>query len=336
MKNKYRFYIIGTGNDYIKYMWKDVLTEENVFFLEKPIDDVFPHKKVYDYVEQKQYSYKLNLYLSIPGKKIWRKYYTIRNVEFDSAYKNIVVFSDVMRVQTDVAFWMNLKRKHNLIYCLILLNSCEHDFNASSGTVKKIIQSLHMDMIFSFDSRDAQRYQLHYFPSLYSGVMLPKTDRKYDFYFVGKKKNRYKSILDTYFELKNNGYRCLFRITDVNDCEMIKDDGIIYNQNISYDKVIEEISKSYGIVDVKIPEQSGLSLRYFEAVQYNKALLTNNASVKDMPYYRSDYMYCFKTVDKIPTLVQDTNRSINYGYDGRYSPRSLISRIKKCVEDSLL
>lgn len=27
----YRFYIVGTGNDYIKFMWKDAIENDNVF-----------------------------------------------------------------------------------------------------------------------------------------------------------------------------------------------------------------------------------------------------------------------------------------------------------------
>lgn len=330
--NKYRFYIIGTGNDYIKYMWKDAVEKENVIFLDTPIYEKFPLKKMFDAVEQKQYSFKLNLFWHIPGKKLWRKYYTINDVEFDTDFKNIIVFSDVMRVQTDFIFWKRLKIKYNLTYCLILLNSCEHDFNANSNTVKKIINSLNMDKIFTFDNHDASKYKLHYFPSLYSGLIPSKAKKEYDFYFVGKKKNRYDYIMDTFFALKKSGYKCLFRITDVEENEMIKDDGIIYNKYIPYDKVVEELSKSYGIVDIKIPEQSGLSLRYFEALQYNKALLTNNPSVKKTPYYKKNHMYYFENTEEIQTLLQGKIDIVNYDYDGRYSPVRLLSMLQSYLE----
>ena len=332
--NNYRFYILGTGSDYIKYMWNDVLKKENVFFLNQPMINYFPHKSIFYLIESKLYSFKLNLLLPIPGKRLWRKYYIISHINFDKNYKNIIIFSDVMRIQTDYFFWKKLRTNNNLKYCLLLLNSCEHDFNAKSFTVKRILKSLNMDMIFSFDNHDALQYNLHYFPSLYSKIQLPEKNikKEYDFYFIGKKKNRYKIILDTYFTLKKRGFKCLFRITDVEENEMIKDDGIIYNQYIPYSEVIEEISKSNGIVDIKIPEQSGLSLRYFEAVQYNKVLLTNNPSVLNMPYYKKNHIYYFENIDDIPNIVKIDENIINYDYDGCYSPINLASMIENYLE----
>ena len=69
----YRFYIVGTGNDYIKFMWKDAIENDNVFYLENPMSAKFPLRDLYNSIEQKLYSYKLNLYLNIPGKNYWRK-----------------------------------------------------------------------------------------------------------------------------------------------------------------------------------------------------------------------------------------------------------------------
>lgn len=331
--SEYRFYIVGTGNDYIKFMWKDAIENDNVFYLENPISAKFPLRDLYNSIEQKLYSYKLNLYLNIPGKSYWRKYYTINDVEFDSRYKNVIVFSDVIRLLTDKKFWSKLKDKHNLSYCLILLNSCEHDFNADFQVVSRIIESLKMDSIFTFDQKDAEKYGLRYFPSLYSNTDVLSKKIKYDFYFVGKKKNRYKDIIDTYYALKNRGFKCLFRITDVDDTDIINEDGLIFNEYIPYEKVIEEISESYGIVDIKIHEQEGLSLRYFEAVQYNKILLTNNQSVKGMSYYDRRYIYCFDSVDEISRMQIKEFENIDYKYDGRYSPNRLLEMIQESMEN---
>ncbi|MDD6405632.1 MAG: hypothetical protein PUG00_07535 [Clostridiales bacterium] len=330
--DKYRFYIIGTGSDYVKFMWKDALLRSNVFYLDTPIKENFPLKRIYDNIEQKQYSYKLNLYMNSPGKSIWRKYYSVNEIEFDANYSNIIIFSDAMRILTDRYFWHKMKKKYNLSYCLILLNSCEHDISTNKNIVNKILKAMGMDWIYSFDQQDSVNYGLKYFPSLYSNCNVPVGEKKYDFYFVGKKKNRYKNIIDTYYKLKNMGYRCLFRITDVDDKDIINDEGLKYNEYIPYVKVIEEISQSNGIVDVKIPEQDGLSLRYFEAVQYNKILLTNNSSVKNTPYYNSDYMHLFNKVDEIPQLLKYNKKNVNYKYDGRYSPNKLLQMIQEGME----
>lgn len=44
----YRFYIVGTGNDYIKFMWKDAIENDNVFYLENPMSAKFPLRDLYN------------------------------------------------------------------------------------------------------------------------------------------------------------------------------------------------------------------------------------------------------------------------------------------------
>lgn len=47
----YRFYIVGTGNDYIKFMWKDAIENDNVFYLENPMSAKFPLRDLYNSID---------------------------------------------------------------------------------------------------------------------------------------------------------------------------------------------------------------------------------------------------------------------------------------------
>lgn len=333
-KNKEnRFYIVGTGSDYIRIMWNDILQEKNVFYVESPVEADFPFKKIYRLVETKQYSYKINRRINVPGKNCWRRYYTVNQFRFEKNYNNIIIFTDAMRVLTDKKNWHELKDKNNLTYCLLLLNSCRNDFNADDAEVKKILDFLGADLTVTFDKRDAEKYGISFFPSLYSGIDSGDIPQKYDFYFVGQQKNRLKEIISVFDVLTGLGYKCFFRITGVRQGDMVKKEGLVFNEHIDYTQVVQELLASKAIVDINIAGQRGLSLRYFEAIQYNKLLLTNNDSVRETPFYHAKYMFCYNSVNELMQLTSFLDETPDYKYNGLYSPKNLLQQIVHLLEE---
>lgn len=61
------------------------------------------------------------------------------------------------------------------------------------------------------------------------------------------------------------------------------------------------------------------TVRYYEAVYYNKKLLTNNPSVRDLSFYDPRYMRYFETVDDIDFSGVKEKVPINYHYAGEFS-----------------
>lgn len=332
MDNNMDFYIIGNNNDYVKAMWREALSLPNVTYIDSPMLKDFVGKRIFNKIENKLYSYRINLRCKLPGKFIWRNKYSIEKCVFDRSKNNIIIFSDIMRILSDVKYWEAKKKKENLTYCLILLNSCCHDLNKSKLENKRILEFLPVDYIYTFDSKDAFDYQLNYFESMLSRIEFNKPLKKqYDFYFVGQKKNRLNDIYDLYKKIKNSGYTCLFRITGVTDQEKIDSSDIIFNEKISYKEVVEELNCSKCIVDIKVPEQSGLSLRYFEAVLYNKLLLTNNISIKKTKYYNSNYMFCFNSIDQVALTDEFVQNTPNYEYCNDYSPLKFLNELSNRI-----
>ena len=81
-------------------------------------------------------------------------------------------------------------------------------------------------------------------------------------------------------------------------------------------------------MDVRRSEkQYGPSLRYFEAVCYNKKLLTNNPCVVDLPYYDPRYIQVFNNPSDIDIDWLREDCTVDYGYKGDFSPNILIDRI---------
>lgn len=336
MEHNIFFYVIGTGKDYVKAMWEDSIKLQNVRYLESPMINIGRGKKIFEYIESKLYSFRINMRCILPGKKNWRKYYVMNQIEIDNNYTNVVIFSDIMRIMSDLKYWRNLKKNNNVVYCLILLNSCRHDLSRNIKEVRRILDFLSVDIIYTFDKSDSSLLKLEYFPSMLSKLEnYSESKIEYDFYFVGKKKNRFKEIIKLYNQLTEQGYKCLFRVTGVNDEEEKMCEGIVYNETISYKQVIEELNLSKCIVDIKVPEQSGLSLRYFEAVIYNKLLLTNNGSVKYETFYNKEYMLYYKEMANVKIEKNFLDKVPDYNYNDNYSPVTFLKTLEGKINDGI-
>ena len=70
------------------------------------------------------------------------------------------------------------------------------------------------------------------------------------------------------------------------------------------------------------------SLRYFEAIVYNKKLLTNNPEVVELPYYDERYMRVFESIEDIDVDWVKAIEKIDYKYKGEFSPLGIIEYIK--------
>jgi hypothetical protein len=63
------------------------------------------------------------------------------------------------------------------------------------------------------------------------------------------------------------------------------------NQFISYQENIQHVKESKALLDLKLKEHNGLSFRFFEALKYNKKLITNNSDIKNYDFYRRENIF---------------------------------------------
>jgi hypothetical protein len=108
-------------------------------------------------------------------------------------------------------------------------------------------------------------------------------------------------------------------------------DGIFYTHNkwVSYEKILSETISSNCILEILQNNQHGATLRYFEAVCYNKKLLTNNKDIIYYPFYNPKWMKVFTNISEIDIEWLRTNENIDYKYNGEFSPKILIDKILK-------
>ena len=67
-----------------------------------------------------------------------------------------------------------------------------------------------------------------------------------------------------------------------------------FSKGISYTQYLNFTKKAAILLDIKTIEHSGLSFRTFEAIKYEKKLITDNLSVKQYDFYHPNNFYVFE------------------------------------------
>ncbi len=229
-----------------------------------------------------------------------------------------------------------LKKKYNIKLVLLVLNSWDaaspHLVNHKSDILSNV-----WDGVYSYDYKDCKRFGWNHIGLSYfsSQLLNPVNTNKIDMYFIGGLKgNRESLITDVFNECQKNQVLCLMDVFKYNSIQLnekivLPDSSMfdIHDVWLPYRDVLKKISESNCILEILQGNQKTQSIRYFEAIAYNKKLLTNNPNIFNMPYYDKRYMKYFRTVKDIDFEWVKKEDTPIYNYQGEFSPRELIQRI---------
>ena len=148
-----------------------------------------------------------------------------------------------------------------------------------------------------------------------------------DLYLINNAKGRLKKFHEVYEYVRQRNVKANFRIVGVKKNDQLYPNEITYNKRLKYRETLKEIKKSNCLLEVLGEEQTSVSMHYSEAVCYNKKLLTDNKAVVNLPFYNPDYMKVFEKPEDIDCEWIKERISVDYGYDGRFSPSHLIDKI---------
>jgi len=188
------------------------------------------------------------------------------------------------------------------------------------------------DAIFSFEKNDADKHGFIYYDNPYSAIDITSTLPKSDVFFIGKNKNRLKTILAIYELLTKNGIICDFIITDVDKKEQILKENIYYTDFMDYKDVINHVLSTKCILEILQDKAANPTLRSLEAVCYNKKLLTNCDDIVNKEYYNSEYISIFNDIENIDiNFLKNEIKTIDYNYRQKVSPLEMIKHIDENI-----
>lgn len=111
-----------------------------------------------------------------------------------------------------------------------------------------------------------------------------------------------------------------FYFVGVSDEQKKYSDSIKYNQFLKYEDVLKFTISSNCLLEIVNENQEGNTLRFKEAVCYNKKLLTNNKNVIKSKYYDPKFIHVFSDVNNIDTKWLQEKVDVDYSYCGDFSP----------------
>lgn len=174
--------------------------------------------------------------------------------------------------------------------------------------------------VLSFDFNDAYKYRLRYVGGFFLPQSLPDKTLKTDLFFVGIDKGRFKRLLSLQLRLRDMGFNPLFLLVAPIKRFFSKK----YTKSVPYRTVLTHIAETKCILDFSKSSQMGLTLRVYEALFYNKKLITNNSYIHKYIFYNKDHIYRLKN-----SLV---NQEIGAFINGNKPSADEISAMKNIID----
>lgn len=314
------YILVAPGSDYISISFKEL---KNV-----------PECKYIDYVIREEsssllkklhhihFSFTLNRLFDIPFQSLWRKAYTVQKVMFSKEKKYCVIFTDISACRVDAGFLKKLSLCPNVTMVMT------HGNLVSSKERMLKERYPYFSAIFSFDKGDCEKYGFYPYTTYYSKIDVDTTGlSESDAFFVGVSKGkRHEKLVKLYRRLKSEDLKPDFYIARHNDISG-REDGIHYNEWLSYKDVLGKVLKSNCIVEIVGENQNGLTMRSIEAICYNKRLVTDNPAVKRLKYYDTGFILYTPNVEDADISFIKSKEPVDYHYENDYSPIRLLDNI---------
>ncbi len=273
------------------------------------------------------FSNKLNSIVCLPYKGIWNKYFSIQPEELCDG-TNYIIFQTGIKYSP--SYIKMLKKKYNTKIILYMPDTIENIGIATDrGSFEKYKAYYQIDQCYSFDQSDCEKYGMQFF-DFYSMIETDEiTAEKSDLLYIGNYRNNerleiIKAIIKTVQESINYKIRLnSVPKEQINECECIE-----VNQPMNYNEIVAYTKKTKCILEIINTGQKGNTLRFKEAICYNKKLLTNNESVIHSKYYDPNYIQVFSDVKKIDWDWVKKDVAVDYKYEGEFSPVNLLKDIR--------
>lgn len=181
------------------------------------------------------------------------------------------------------------------------------------------------DMFIVFDRCDFKKYSAE-FDNIELGSNFYFDDKqsfgnasksKLDVFYLGAyEEKRNKKLFKLYNLLSQAALKIKIVLVQIpinqKDKAMIEDDSItVIDKLVDYSSTLQMTKAADVIIDLVIDQHSGFSFRLFEALNYNKKVITTNLSVLDADFYHPDNILVFDEEMCLDALSNFLNKPVN-------------------------
>lgn len=227
----------------------------------------------------------------------------------------------------------------NIYYVALYLDIFWGD---TSNVTNLLFEENIFDLTYTIEKKDANEFGMILTRTPYSMQSdFANIEIKNDLYFCGASKNRGNILSNIARECIENDVDCKMDIVCYENRDLLeKYSNIINIKNpgdyMNYSQLLQKSLAANCILEIVQSGQEAMTLRPYEAVVYNRKLLTNNVKIKDFPYYNPQYMKIFQSVDEIDWAWIKKREQIDYNYNGEFSPMLFLDKIVKDIEEKEL
>jgi hypothetical protein len=313
-----QFFVFGSLWDHCAVMCNDLLQLPNCDFINVKVSPKLFKNKILYFIYKVYNCGLLNKWFSLPYKSYWYRYIFDKDKVIADGNNHFCFFdSNPHLYNRDFIEYLKTKVP-NCTLSLVFVNSmC---YRKSVDLIDYFKETF--DLLYTTDKNDAEKYGLIFIEGIYSKMKVPNDRYSADVFYVGADKaDRTALVLNIYNILKTRKI-CDFTIANLaNPPEGIKTD------RLSYYECLRRTCGTNTLLEVCSSRQVANTLRFLEAVVYNKILITNNKVAKESKFYDSNTMLVFDDITDIESWNWPSANP-DYHYNGEYSPIHLIDDIK--------
>ncbi|WP_218121415.1 hypothetical protein [Alkalibacterium thalassium] len=181
------------------------------------------------------------------------------------------------------------------------------------------------DLVLSYNYEDVKKYELKYTSIYYSKMSdsILKTIPKFesvDVLFIGAARNRLDIIRKAYAKLINAGLSCYFFVVSDQTLEAYND-GIYYSSKaMPFKEYLGRTISSKCILEIVDTKTTGGTLRFWEAIMYDKKLITNYKYTKDSKFYNPKSIHYYSSIEDINPTFATNGHDVSHNYNNENSP----------------
>ena len=312
-------------NSMFDVLFEDLRDDADVFFV---MEKALPEHGFYRYLPSK----KLKSITFGLSNRLYLHYYNLPKEikKLKRKYDHISVLlhnASLIKPQYPVEMFPALKKmaSFNLLYV------DAHDHVTVSGHANYLLRHDVFDRVFTIDPVDAKKYNLEFCFTPYSklsftGSSLPQKQM----YFCGGNAGRMYMLYSIWKSAKEKKIKAVY---DLAHSKLFADffegdPNVHLVEHLPYREVLKNVCASSCILDITKKGQAALTLRPYEAVVYNKKLLTNNKNIVQFKYYDERFMKYFEKIEDIDWDWIREDCTIDYGYQDDFSPKLLLEKMK--------
>lgn len=299
---KIKFFIYGYRIDYFKFLFKETINSSNITYFDDPVSKNCknPLKKGLYYLYRNQ---RIREILLMNNSSFWKRY-TIPNLKNSGDYTCFIFFMRWLKPDNRFIF-ENIKCKYPKAKIVVYF---EDLYETGIGSLDYSIIKEYADLVISYDKEDAIKYEFEYHSTFMSYLkeIGEKIKPINDISYIGASKHRYKEILKVYDIFIDKGLSCDFVVFRLNK-NQAKIKGIKYIKHlIPYTTYLKRTLQAKCILELMQQGASGYTLRTWEALMYNRILITNNKSILNASFYNPSQFIYFETPEDLKKITLPT------------------------------